>query len=127
MKAELSELEWFDQPNDLPLYRHDGIHFFSGSGLHYFNYLMTRAANRSIANARCRRSTARASTAGQQEPAAYLATSCTCGATAELASRSPWNHWPSAPSLPNQTAQLRPAASKLAARRGFGNYDFVTR
>jgi hypothetical protein len=43
LKSELSDFEWYDPPDDLPLYRWDGLHFLNGSGLHYFNYLMRRA------------------------------------------------------------------------------------
>jgi hypothetical protein len=45
LRAQLSEFEWFEQPKDLPLYRWEGLHFLSGSGLHYFNYLMKRAGS----------------------------------------------------------------------------------
>jgi len=43
LKAELGDVEWIDQPDDLPFYRWEGIHFHVGSGLHYFNDLMKRA------------------------------------------------------------------------------------
>jgi len=43
LKSDLSDLEWFEPPADLPIYRHEGIHLLPGSGLHYFDYLMKRA------------------------------------------------------------------------------------
>jgi hypothetical protein len=43
LKTELPDIEWFDPPPDLDIYRNDGLHLYQASGVQFFEYLMDRA------------------------------------------------------------------------------------